>query len=170
MAKEIKSDVLDKMRANVEDRKKANIEEELLIAEVSKILELVPRSDVDEVATLAEDIKETTKSLNTLKETRADKVKDIKEMLVSKGIDEAKIALAYPDVEMVKAMKGTAKKEKGGPTKEDKVLEAIKNGNNTKKGLEAIEDFGGDVHTQIYGLGKKGLIEVTSPGAYVVVG
>lgn len=69
------------------------------------------------------------------------------------------------------AATGTTKaRTKGGPTKEDLVFEAIKGGNNTKKGLEAPEaGFGGDVHGQIFTLNKKGLIKSGGSGVYLVV-
>lgn len=172
------SDVLKAKRAEA-----ARIAEEVSLIE--KIEALVPSETIKYIELFDEDIKandatirtqkEATKVLvdanNVLKETKADIVKDIREMLVSKGIDEAKIGLAYPEVVIVEATKATKSRTKGGPTKEERVFDAIKGGMNTKKALEADDaGFGGDVHGQTFTLVKKGLIKATSPGVYEIVG
>ena len=172
--KKAESPLLQKMEADIA-RQTADMEA------VKEIYALVPGDAIKDIAVFDEDIatneamirtqKEATKKLvdatNIIKETRNETVEGIKEVLISKGIDDTKIALAYPDVEIVKATKA---RTKGGPTKEDRVLDAIKGGNNTKKALEAPEaGFDGDVHGQTFTLTKKGLIKATSPGVYSVV-
>lgn len=172
--KKPESPLLQKMEAD-KARIEANIEA------VKGMNAIIPAETIKDIEVFDEDIatndatirtqKEATKKLvdatNIIKETREETVREVRELLISNGYSEEKITLAYPEVEIVKPTKA---RTKGGATKEDLVLEAIKGGNNTKKGLETDDaGFGGDVHGQTFTLTKKGLIKATSPGVYEVV-
>ena len=172
--KKVESPLLQKMEAD-KARIEANIEavkgmNNIIPAETIKDIEVFDEDIVSNEVTIRTQ-KEATKKLvdatNIIKETREETVREVRELLLSNGYSEEKITLAYPEVEIVKA---TKTRTKGGPTKEERVLDAIKGGMNTKKALEAPEaGFDGDVHGQTFTLTKKGLIKATSPGVYSVV-
>lgn len=141
----------------------------LVTAEAKKV------DDIDDM----ELAKETVK-ISTAKVIEAER-KCVAMEVATKELDSEGAFVMEPlldadDVELMnevfgaKAAKTTKARTKGGPTKEELVFDAIKGGNNTKKGLEADSaGFGGDVHGQTFTLTKKGLIKSVGSGVYAVV-